>query len=112
MLFWTKIGSFTDSVFKNYISAQLNLYQKYMLCILLNIYHSFKYLFGISLCSMLTCLLNAQILAQNDIFFFYFGLFWRLFYVTIATVKVHSIRNTVTVTCTCKSMSTVTLFLL
>ena len=71
--------------------------------------HSFKYLFGISLCSMLTCLLNAQILAQND-FFFYFGLFWRLFYVTIATVKVHSIRNTVTVTC--KSMSTVTLFLL
>ena len=32
-------------------------------------------------------------------FFFYFGLFWRLFYVTIATVKVHSIRNTVTVTC-------------
>ena len=23
-LFWTKIGSFTDSVFKDYISAQLN----------------------------------------------------------------------------------------
>ena len=73
MLFWTKIGSITDSVFKNYISTAK--YQKYMLCILLNIYHSFKYLFGISLCSMLTCLFNAQILAQNDNFsiLVYFG---------------------------------------
>ena len=39
------------------------------------IYHPFKYLFGIFLCSMLTCLLNLQILAQNDIFSIlaYFG---------------------------------------
>ena len=86
MSFWTKIGSFADSVFKNKISAQLNTknISEYGLYLVI-IYHSFKYLFGICLCSMFTCLSNLQILAQNDIFF-YFSLFWRSFSVTIATV--------------------------
>ena len=69
MSFWTKIGSFTDSVYKIYISAQLNTKKifKYAMYLVF-IYHSFKYLFGICVCSMLTCLLNFQILAQNDTF--------------------------------------------
>ena len=45
---------------------------------LVTIYHPFKYLFGICLCSLLICLLNLQILAQNDIFFD-FSLFFRPF---------------------------------
>ena len=42
---------------------------------LVTIYHPFKYLFGICMCPMLTCLLNLPILAQNDIvsILVYFG---------------------------------------
>ena len=54
---------------------------------LATINHPFKYLFGICLCSILTCLLNLQILAQNDNFSI------LAYFVTIATVKVQSILN-------------------
>ena len=79
---WTKchfgpeIGGLIDKLFNFLISAQLNTKKifKYFMYIV-NIYFLFKYLFGICLCSMLTCLLSLQILVQNDIFSIlaYFG---------------------------------------
>ena len=65
--FGPQFGGFTDSVFKNYISAQLNKIFLYFMY-LVTINHPFKYLFGICLCSILTCLLYFQILAKNDTF--------------------------------------------
>ena len=90
-LFRPHFGGFTDNLFKNYISAQLNTKKifKYFMYLVI-IYHPFKYICGICLCSMLTGLLNLQILVKNDIFF-YFSLFWRPFSETIATIKVRSI---------------------
>ena len=57
-----QFGGFTDSVFINSISAQLNTKKVfYYFMNLVTIYHPFKYLFGICLCSMLTCLLKLQV---------------------------------------------------
>ena len=55
-----QFGGFTDFVLKNYISAQLNS-ENIHVVYLVTIHHPFKYLFGICLCSMLTCLLILQI---------------------------------------------------
>ena len=63
------IGNFTDSGFKNKISSQLNtkmILKQFMYLVI--IYHSFKYLVGICLCSMLNCQLNLQLLPQNSLF--------------------------------------------
>ena len=77
-LFRPHFGGFMDNVFKNKISAQLNTKNifKYFMY-LVTISHPFKYLFGICLCSMLTGLLNLQILTFFSILAYFGGHFLK-----------------------------------
>ena len=91
-LFWTRKRGLKDKLFNFKISAKLNskkTFQYFMY--LVNIYHLFKYLFGICLCSISKLPVIPPNFGPKCLF--YSSLFWRQFSVSIATVKVKSILS-------------------
>ena len=89
--FGQQFGAFTESVFKNLISALLK-YQKDILLFYVSYYH----LSFIQICFWHLPVLYVKFSVKPPDFgikmkFFNFSLFWQPFSVTIATVRVQSI---------------------